>query len=166
LRVVDFAPRLIDDGTDTLYNFNWEVFGIRRMEVPTPDVPYNVIWPCDDCGEAWQDTLKTLPLDGSGWWWENDAAGVFDGAFYITRVRAQTDEEFPLHVEPMYTTACDTSGAPVPAEDRYLAVYVTGDERRGHAAYIGFPAYWFEHDKIKTMIRRLLTKFGEPSPNP
>jgi hypothetical protein len=142
-----------------LYNFNWEIFGIRRMEVPVPEIPYNTIWPCDDCGEAWADTIAGIPRDGSSWW--SNIEGILNTAFYITEIRRETDEDFPLYVEPMYTTACDTSGVAVPAEDQLLAVYVPGDEHRGHAAYIGFPAYWFEHDKIKTMIRELLERFGE-----
>ena len=40
-------------------------------------------------------------------------------------------------------------------------VYVDGNDRRGYAAYINLPAFWLDHDELRTMIRDLLELFGE-----
>jgi hypothetical protein len=155
LRTVGFEPRYKAEEDDSLYNFMWEVFGIRHMAVPGNDVPFNTLWPCDLCGSDWEGPIAAVPNLGS---WR----GEFGTAFFIDAIRSLEDERYPMYVEPMYSSAYDTSGVMTPDEDeRYLAVYVPGNEQRGHAAYIGIPAECFDHDDMRTMIRKLLTKFGE-----
>ncbi|MFH1314749.1 MAG: hypothetical protein ABIJ00_16210 [Candidatus Eisenbacteria bacterium] len=151
---LNFNPRYREAQDDTMYNFMWEVFGIEQMKVPAPEIPFNTIWPCLTCGSAWDDTIPAITPVGP---WN----GEFETAFYITRIREATDDRFPLYVEPMYSTAYDTSGVITPTEENMIAVYVPGGDLRGHTAYIGFPAEWFDHDKMETMIRKLLDKFGE-----
>jgi hypothetical protein len=151
---LNFYPRYLQAEDDTLYNFMWEAFGIEQMRTPAPEIPFNTIWPCELCGSDWEGPIAAIPDVGP---WK----GEFGSAFYITDVREADDDRWPLDVEIMYSTAYDTSGVINPTEEYFLAVYAPGDERRGHAAYIGFPADWFDHDEMKTMIRKLLTKFGE-----
>jgi hypothetical protein len=152
--LLNFHPRYRVTQDDTLYNFMWDVFGIEQMRLPVPEIPFNTIWPCLTCGTAWEDTIPAVSPVGP---WD----GEFETAFYITDIRAASDGRSPLHVEPMYSTAYDTSGVTTPTEEYLIAVYVPGGEMRGHAAYIGFPAEWFDHDKMELMIRKLLDKFGE-----
>jgi hypothetical protein len=45
--------------------------------------------------------------------------------------------------------------------NKVAGVYVEGDGTRGWAAYICLPAWWFDHDQIKAVIRGLLQEFGE-----
>ncbi|MFH1312153.1 MAG: hypothetical protein ABIJ00_02900 [Candidatus Eisenbacteria bacterium] len=152
--LLNFNPRYLRAEDDTLYNFMWEAFGIKKMKTPSPEIPYNMIWPCQICGSDWEGPIEAVPKVGP---WR----GEFGSAFYITEIRRADDERWPLDVEAMYSTAYNDSGVITPTEDNLIAVYAPGDERRGHAAYIGFPAEWFDHDEMKTMIRKLLTKFGE-----
>jgi hypothetical protein len=142
---------------DTSYNFLWDIMGIRQMDTPTKVIPYNMIWPCALCASGWEGPIEALP-PGGGW------TGEFGNAFYITRLRdTHGDPRAPV-VEPMYSTAYDTSGVITPTETNFIAVYARpgqDQEVRGHAAYIGFPAEWFDHEKMKAVIDTLLTRFGE-----
>lgn len=152
---LNFTPRYDSANDDTMYNFNWEVFGIERMLVPAAEIPFNRMMPGLAGGAAWQDTIDAIPPIGRYW------SGEFNTAFSIKEIRQETDSRFPLYVEPMYRTAYyDTLDGGTDVGD-LIAVYVPGDDRRGHAAYIGFPGYWFDHDKVKAMIRELLDRFGE-----
>jgi len=146
----DFRPRWDSATEESLYNWNWEIFGIERLTEASPAKPYNALWPCDGCAEAFADTIVLGP--------QADRApinGVFENAFYITELRDDID------VIPLFSTAVDTSGEWVTSGSDYIAVYVPGDDQRGHAAYIGAPEYWFDHAKIKNLIRKLLDEFGE-----
>ncbi|MFC1800217.1 hypothetical protein ACFL2Z_04845 [Candidatus Eisenbacteria bacterium] len=146
----DFRPRWDAATEESLFNWNWEIFGIEKMRQPSPAKPYNTLWPCDGCAEAFADTIEMGP--------QADRAGVegsFQNAFYITDLRED------INVVPLYSTAIDTSGEWVTSGNEYIAVYVPGNDLRGHAAYIGAPEYWFDHAKIKDLIRKLLEEFGE-----
>jgi hypothetical protein len=44
---------------------------------------------------------------------------------------------------------------------RLVAIYVPGDGDRGHAAYIGFPPWYFDNDGVIAFFRDLLEEFGE-----
>ena len=140
---------------DTVYNFNWDVFGIRKITAPTQDPrPIGALWPCESC---WQDSIiETLPPQGKHW------RGEFGNAFYIRDIRTLEDDR-PLDVQPLFGTAYrDTAGQWVYNGDNFLiGTYVPGDDVRGHAAYIGVPVYWFDHGKIKVLMRKLLEEFGE-----
>ncbi len=147
----DFRPKWDSAREESLYNWNWDVFGIERIKSVSPAKPYNALWPCDGCSEAFADTIIKMgpQADISG------IRGSFQNAFYITELR----DDF--NVVPLYSTAIDTSGEWVDSGDDYIAVYVPSHGLRGHAAYIGAPEYWFDHAKIKDLIRDLLEEFGE-----
>ncbi len=146
----DFRPKWDSAREESLYNWNWDVFGIERIRSVSPAKPYNALWPCDGCSEAFADTIKMGPQADI-----NGIRGSFQNAFYITELR----DDF--NVVPLYSTAIDTSGEWVDSGDDYIAVYVPSHGLRGHAAYIGAPEYWFDHAKIKDLIRELLKEFGE-----
>jgi hypothetical protein len=156
----NFRPMFNADENDTLYNFMWDVFGIERMEERDIDGSFNALLPCDACGDAWQDTIL---VDDRGSSWD----GVFPNEYYIKETR-RDDIQYPLDMELLYGTGFYT----LDGEDQktwqhtsgndVIGVYVPAHDGRGHAAYISIPPYWFEHDKIKLMIRTLLDRFGEP----
>jgi hypothetical protein len=134
-RIWNFDPDLRSYGADTT-NFMWEVFGIGRITFPWGEgIPYSGVWTCSDCYEAFEDTIGLGPQ-------AEQFGGIFLRVGYITELRENMD------VRPLFTTAMkDTSGNWVDSkmqdEANYVAVYVPGNERRGHAAYIGFPAFPF-----------------------
>lgn len=163
LSSVDFNPRESRTSPgDTVFNFNWDAFGIRSIAIPASGKPKPIeaLWPCERC---WQDTIQTLPKQGQYW------RGIFDAAFYIKKIRTLDDDSYPLDVQPLFGTAYrDTSGKWVyNGDDFIIGTYVAGDDVRGHAAYIGVPIYWFNHGKIKKLMRGtesvpgLLERFGE-----
>ncbi|MFZ1946079.1 MAG: hypothetical protein WAW06_00865 [bacterium] len=151
---LDFRPKFNDCDSTWAYNFNREVFGIELMAVPDPAVAFTTLSPC----EAGWDPVSTGLIPGvTGW------PGMIDNAFYITQVRS----DIPVH--GLYSVVpVDGSGEPSGPPDcagRLIGVWVPGDGTRGHAAYIGVPPWFFDHDQVKTMVRHLLTEFGEvPSP--
>jgi hypothetical protein len=143
----DPASRASADTT----NFMWEIFGIKRMELLR--IPFTAVWSCPDCHEAFQDTIELGPQ-------ASYIYGKFVDALYITQLREDMDSR------PLFSTANrNASGNWIDSrrgtKSNYIAVYVPGNDRRGHAAYIGFPEVWFDHAKIKTMIRKLLNEFEE-----
>jgi len=152
-----FTPVVTAAG-DTLYNFMWDVFGIKRMR--TISGTFNSVMGCDYCSEAWADTIPPFVFD--------DGTGtltnmVFTGAFYITDWRSPDDDD-SLYVEPMLTTAFrDESGdyTQSTSEGFPIAIYVPAHDGYGHAAYIGIDSFWFDHDGLKRIIRKLLERFGE-----
>jgi hypothetical protein len=154
----NFEPRLPETaGGDTIYNFNWEIFGIKRMLQFSSGYEYNALWPCSDC---WQDTIEALPADA----FNSDWPGDFGGGFYITQTRSLDDTNWPgLEVQPLFSTAYHLPSGEwdVNATNAHVGVYTPAAGERGHAALIGVPTYWFDHGKIKTLIRDLLEKFGE-----
>jgi hypothetical protein len=147
----DFSPKVDQATGEMLYNWNWEIFGIEKMAQASPAKPYSALWPCDDCAEAFADTIEMgEQAERPG------VDGAFENAFYITELR----EDF--NVVPLFSTAIkNTSGEWTTSGDDYIAVYAPGDDQRGHAVYIGAPEYWFDHAKIKNLIRKLLEEFGE-----
>jgi hypothetical protein len=151
---LDFRPKFNDSDSTWTNNFNWEVFGIERMAVAHPAVAFTTLSPC----EAGWDPISTGLIPGvTGW------SGRIDNTFYITQLRS----DIPVH--GLYSVIpIDGSGNPSGSPDcsgRLIGVWVPGDGTRGHAAYIGIPPWFFDHDQVKTMVRRLLTEFGEtPSP--
>jgi hypothetical protein len=146
----DFRPKWDVATEESVYNWNWEIFGIEKMKLASPAKPYSALWPCNGCAEAFADTIEMGPqADRAG------IEGVLDNAFYITDLRDD------IEVIPLFSTAIDTSGEWFTSGSDYIAVYVPGDDQRGHAAYIGAPEYWFDHAKIKDLMRKLLAEFGE-----
>jgi len=146
----DFSPKWDSAREESLYNWNWDIFGIQRIKLASPAKPYNALWPCTACSEAFGDTIKLGPQADI-----NGIRGAFQNSFYITELRDNFD------VVPLYSTAIDTSGEWVDSGTDYIAVYVPSHGLRGGAAYIGAPEYWFDHAKIKDLIRKLLEEFGE-----
>jgi hypothetical protein len=117
------------------------------------EIPYTALWPCDDCSGLYPDIIELGPE-------ADNIYGVIENTVYITELRDDTD------VRPIFSTAIrDRDGEWEHSErgetPNYIAVYVPGNERRGHAAYLGFPEFWFDHDRIKALIRNLLEEFGE-----
>ncbi len=152
-----FTPTVTSSG-DTLRNFMWDVFGIKRMRMSSGT--FNALVPCPDCGESWQETIPVMIFDdGTG----QLTSMTFTGALYITELRSSTGPE-SLYVEPMFTTAyCEPDGGCTLAtgEGYPIAVYVPAHDGYGHAAYIGIDSFWFDHEALKGVIRKLLKKFGE-----
>jgi hypothetical protein len=145
-----FNPASRPSSPDTT-NFMWEIFGIKSMQLSK--VPFTAVWSCPESYQALQDTIELGPQ-------ATHIDGFFEYAIYITDLREGMD------VRPLFSTAIkDRSGNWIDSrrgeDPNYIAVYVPGNDRRGHAAYIGFPELWFDHAKIKTMIRKLLSEFGE-----
>jgi hypothetical protein len=154
----DFRPYWKAEENDTLFNFMWDIFGIKWMEEREERGFYNALWPCDACS-AWVGPIATDP-QGARW------DGVFENAYYITTTR-RDDNNYPLDMELMYGTAyytLDGEGNRVwrhNSGNNVIAVYVPAKGERGHAAYIAAPLYWFDHDQMKAFLRMLLQKFEE-----
>ena len=149
----NFDPASASSPPDTT-NFMWEVFGIKSMQVSSGfTVPFTAVWPCPECSWAFEDTVELGPQ-------ACHIYGILESASYITALRPDID------VRPLLSTAIkDTSGNWIDSHrgaiPNYIAAYVPGNDRRGHAAFVGFPEVWFDHAKIKTMIRTLLDEFEE-----
>jgi hypothetical protein len=149
----NFDPGSGSSPPDTT-NFMWEVFGIKSMQVSSGfSVPFTAVWPCPECSWAFEDRVELGPQ-------ACHIYGIFGDACYITALRPDID------VRPLLSTAIkDTSGNWIDSRrggtPNYIAAYVPGNDRRGHAAFIGFPEVWFDHAKIKAMIRTLLDEFEE-----
>ncbi len=151
----DFRPQV--SGGDTVYNFMWDVFGIKRMR-QSSERKINALISCGICNPEWADTIFSRPYHEGGY------EGEIGGAFYITDLRSPDDEDYPLYVEPMFATGYYNSAQGEwedVSDDEVIAVYVPAHDGYGHAAYIGLPAYYFNHDDMKRVIRKLLTRFGE-----
>lgn len=145
------APNMTDSG-DSVFNWMWEIFGIKRMEFPDTPKPLGVLLPCDACDAAFADTIHTIESP------VRDFNGEFGTLAYITELRDDMDIR-PLFSGGVYDSV---SGVYTNYGDNWLTgLYVPASGNRGHVAYIGVPVYWFDHDKINTLIRRLLTEFGE-----
>jgi hypothetical protein len=146
----DFRPQWRSAEQESVYNWMWDVFGIEKMALASPPFPFTAIWSCGICSPAFRDTIELGPQAGRIY----DAIG---NAYYITNLREDFD------VIPLYSTARKSVGGDWvdSGNSRLIAVYAPGRGTRGHAAYVGFPEYWFDHDKIKTFVRRLLDEFGE-----
>jgi hypothetical protein len=143
----DFRRKTGDDSL-LYHNFNWDIFGIKEMCIPYDRVDFRTLWPC----RAEWDTVETRAIpEYSGW------DGVFDNAFFITEARTDIEVQRLYGVIPL-----GAGGEPgIPDCTRWLAVYVPGDDTRGHAAYIGLPPLLCDQDQVKAMVTRLLGLFGE-----
>jgi hypothetical protein len=145
----DFRPCWRSAEQETAYHWMWDVFGIEKISVAMPPFPFTALWPCDGCHEAFADTIELGPQ-------ASRIDGRFGNAAYITQLRDD------VNVVPLYGTARLGDSEWIDSgSHRLVAVYVPSDGVRGHAAYIGVPEYWFDHAKMKTMIRRILHLFGE-----
>jgi hypothetical protein len=145
---LDFTPTFESLDSTTTYNFNWDVFGIVEMELPAPQVRFSTLYPCETGWSA----VDAGDLPGPPYW-----DGVFSNGFFITEVRTDIDVHTLYGVVPL-----DSHGNPgAPDCTRWLVVYVPSDGVRGHAAYIGVPPWMCDHDQVRTMIRELLSLFGE-----
>jgi hypothetical protein len=145
----DFRPRWNSAAEESVYHWMWKTFGIAAMKLAVPPIPFTALWPCEGCHPAFTDAVELGPQ-------ASRIDGEIHNAAYITRLREGSD------VVPLYSTALkqgddwiDSGG------DNLLAVYVPAQGRRGHAAWIGAPEYWFNGDQTKAMIRQLLELFGE-----
>jgi hypothetical protein len=146
----DFRPPDII-GRDTTVNFNWDILGMETAAILGKQ--FRTICPCE---EGWPP-IEARPVPGHPDW-----DGTFVRAFVVTGVRSDIDVHTLYGPVPL-----DSGGQPEePDCGRWLAVYVPGDETRGHAAYVGFPPYLCDPDQIKTMVRHLLDLFGEQPVNP
>jgi len=151
----DFTPLGpgVSESGDSVFNWNWDLFGIKRMAFPqNPTKPLTALVPCDACDPAFPDTIPTIepPI--------REFSGMFGNAAYITELRSD------MVVRPLFTAGLydsDVEGWVGYGDGWLLGIYSPAVGERGHVAYIGVPVYWFEHDKIKSMIRQLLTEFGE-----
>jgi hypothetical protein len=86
-----------------------------------------------------------------------------DTAFYITEVRNDIEVHKMYSMIPLDNQGQPTGPAVCSGRDmKLVGVYVPGDGERGYAAYIGRPPWFFDHDQVKVMIRKLLEMFGEP----
>jgi hypothetical protein len=148
---LDFSPQssYISDA-DTVVNFNWDVFGIERMLMGIPgEFSFTTFTPCEG---GWSPVAARTISDHPGW------GEIFDRELFITQVRDD------IEVHTLYgTIPLDDQGQPQdPDCSKWLAVYVPGDETRGHAAYVSIPPYLCDPDQVKAMVRHLLDLFGEP----
>ncbi len=145
------GPGMTESG-DSVFNWNWDVFGIKRMRFPqNPTRPLNGLVTCAACDPAFADTIPSIEV-------ERIFDGLFSNAAYITELRTDMD------VRPLFTAGLRNEGTgqwEVYGDNWLMAIYVPPSGERGGVAYIGVPVYWFDHDKIKSMIRHLLTEFGE-----
>lgn len=153
---IEFSPRQLDESR-AMEHFMWDVFGIERMRLSQEPWPVCVtgMEPCDGY-EDW----NLVPARGTGE--VEDWPGYFTDAFLAVSFRPGED------VHPFYgirwlenPSDPDTSWIETRDCGRIAAVYVEGDSQRGWAAYVNLPAWWFDHDEIGVMIRRLLEMFGE-----
>jgi hypothetical protein len=145
----DFSPRVDPYDMTSIYNFNWEAFGIVEMEVPAPPTEFSTLYPCET---GW-DAIETDPAACPAPYWD----GTFENGFFITDVRSDIPVQTLYGVVPL-----DANGDPTaPDCTRWLVAYVPSDGVRGHAAYIGVPPLLCNHDQIRTMILHLLDLFGE-----
>jgi len=151
---MDFTPRRSEVDSSYIYNFMWEAFGIVRMQNASPAVPFETMAPC----EAGWEAVTTDRIPGVAGW-----PGKMDNAFYITEVRNDIDVHKIYSIIPVDNQGQPTGPAACSgANMKLVGVYVPGDGERGYAAYIGIPPWFFDHDQVKVMIRKLLDMFGEP----
>jgi hypothetical protein len=155
---LDFAPRTSSVDSSLIYNFMWEAFGISKMASGAPPIQFKTLTPCSQDGLP---TIQTDLIPGVESW-----LGRVDNAFYITQVRSDVPVRKLYSVIPVNSQGvptgpgrCENEGAD-PAV--WLGAYVPGDGTRGGAAYIGIPAWFFDHGQVKELIRKLLDEFGEP----
>jgi hypothetical protein len=152
---LDFTPVFDQADSTYMYNFNWDIFGIVKMDIAAPDVPTNELHPCEPGFEPIHSEWFDGMLEG----WD----GTLYNPFYITRLR--TDEDMGVPIKRIYTTVpVDELGNQLEpdCEARWIGVYVPAHGERGHAAYIGIPPWFFNHDRVKVLIQKLLDEFGEP----
>jgi hypothetical protein len=146
------GPGMTESG-DSVFNWNWDIFGIKRMRFPqNPTRPLNALVSCSSCDPAVMDTIMTIEPPFRGF------PGDFSNTAYITELRTDMDVR-RLFTGGYYDTT--TGEWEIYGDDWLTAVYVPPSGERGGVAYIGVPVYWFEHDKIKSLIRHLLAEFGE-----
>ena len=153
---IEFPPRELDE-TRAFSHFMWDVFGIRWMRLDgDPELDcVSGMDPCPGYGE-WGALKAREKGEIAGW------PGYFTGAFVATSLRPG-DDVHPFYGLRLVQNPTDPDTAWVEYVDCYkvAAVYVEGSEDRGWAAYINLPAWWFERDQVKDMIRGLLELFGE-----
>jgi hypothetical protein len=152
---IDFSPRVV--GADTTYNFMWDIFGVKRMQLSGYPVYYvDGLLPC----EPYTD-WNFVPVAERGTHHRN-WRGYIPGPFLMTEFREGADVHtfYGVHriEQPWgppddweYIEDCTNMGG----------VYVSGNANRGWAAYINLPAFWMDHEELEITIRRLLEMFGE-----
>lgn len=153
---VEFEPRDLDE-TRSFTHFMWDVFGIKAVQLTYAPEPDYVTGLEPGEGYAGWGPVAVRPKDDVPEW-----PGYFTGAFVASQLRPGDD------VHPFYgirqvqnPTAPDSEWVETVDLNRVAGVYVEGDGQRGWAALITLPAWWFDHDQIKAVIRGLLQEFGE-----
>jgi hypothetical protein len=153
---IEFEPLELDE-QHSFGHFMYDIFGIRYMlayGAPQP-VYVTAMEPCPGY-EEWGAVNVRPPDDVGGW------PGYFTGAFLVTLVRPGEDVHRFYGIRSLANPA-DPETAWVETVDCYStpAIYVEGGSGRGYAAYINLPAWWFDRDDIKALVRGLLEMFGE-----
>jgi hypothetical protein len=147
------GPEMTESG-DSVFNWMWEIFGVERMEYPSnPSRPLSALISCDACDPAFRDTITTIESPVP-----RDFTGTFSSMVYITELRDD------MEIRKLYSAGLydSTAGAYDDYGESFLiAIYVPATGNRGHVAYIGAPLFWFDHDKVASLIRQLLLEFGE-----
>ena len=152
---IDFTPRVT--GADTTYHFMWDIFGVKRMQLSGFPVYYvDQLMPCEPYLDWPAVTVTEKGAQHMRW------PGYISSVFLMTEFREGAD------VQEIYGVRRIEQPWIPPDQWEYIedctnmgGVYVTGDDQRGHAAYINLPAYWMDHDQLKVLIRDLLELFGE-----
>jgi hypothetical protein len=154
---LDLRPKISETSGDTMYNFNWEIFGIEKMAQVSPDIPTKELWPCE---EGWP-ALRVQSLPGVEGWNER-----LDNIYFVTQVRT----DMPVPVQTIYGVVPleadgTTEGTPdcgTVSNGRWAGIYVPAHDGRGNAVYLSFPPWFFDHDQFEVLIQKLLDMFGEP----
>ncbi len=152
---IDFTPRVV--GADTTFHFMWDIFGVKRMQLSGFPVYYvSELMPCAPYLD-W-DPVGVVPKGSLHIRWP----GYISSPFLMTEFRPGADVK-PIYGVRRIVRPWDPPGSWTYIEDcrNMGGVYVTGDDERGHAAYINFPAYWLDRDELRSLIRNLLELFGE-----
>lgn len=152
---IDFTPRVV--GSDTTYNFMWDVFGVKRMQLSSFPIYYaQALLACEPYLD-WPDVpVAAKGVHHTRW------PGYVAGPFLCTEFRPG-DDVHPFYGVFRNLNPWDPDSLQVTVDDcvHMGGVYVDGNSRRGYAAYINLPAFYLDHDVLRTVIRRLLLMFGE-----
>lgn len=158
-RNLDFIPTPTVSG-DTLYNFLWDVFGIKTV-MRDPNELRKFI-PCAGSSPDWQQDTIDVDMSKVG-------MRVLSSPYYITQFRMPTDKEYPFRTTPelMFSTiGVDDKGRQVNKCGSFIGIYVPAAQGYGHAAYLAVDPYWVDQEKLKQVIWKLLDKFGETRQQP
>ncbi len=158
---LDFTPYPPDPAigaTDTVYHFLWDVLGINTLQLEAKQLIKLI--PCGLSGPDWQDTIEIDPTRTVGY---TGTVPVYS-PYYITSWRGPQDQKFPFRTTPelMFSALCrDDRGQVVNKCGSFVGIYVPASQGYGHVAYLAVDPFFFNQDKMKSVILKLLEKFGE-----